>query len=127
MPVTVEWFNDEHTMIRYEFIGRWSWEELHDAIEQVQAMIGGVSHRVDILIDLSQNQGIPSGALTQMRGGTLRANRNWGMGVFIGTGTFIRALLNTFTRVYPKMGERYATADTLDDALRLIAQQRSRG
>ena len=126
MAVTVEWFNAEQTIIRYEFVGRWSWEELHDAIEQVQTMIGGVGHRVDIVIDLTQNRGIPSGALAQMRGGTMRANDNWGMGVFIGTGTFIKALLHTFTRVYPKMGERYATADTLEDAHRLILEQRDK-
>jgi hypothetical protein len=49
------------------------------------------------------------------------------MGVFVGSGAFIKALLNTFTRVYPKMGERYATADTLEDAHRLILEHRSKG
>ncbi len=124
MPITIRWFNAEHTIIQYEFEGRWSWEELHAAIEQVQALMNSVDHRVDIIVDVSGSRGIPAGAITQMRGGTLKASENWGMGVFVGTGAFIKALLNTFSRVYPQMGERYATADTPEAAHQIILEAR---
>jgi hypothetical protein len=125
MPITVDWFDTEQTIVRYEFLGRWSWTELHTAVDEVQDMLASVDHRVDIIIDVSQNVGIPSGAIIQMKSGSMKANKNWGMGVFVGTGAFINALITSFTRIYPKMAERYAIAMSIDEAQKLIIERRT--
>lgn len=124
MPITIDWYDVEKTILRYEFTGQWSWEELHQAMDEVQEQMASVSTRVDVIIDVSQSKRIPAGALSQMRGGTLKASENWGMGVFVGTGTFLNALLTTFSRVYPKMGQRYQSASTTAEAYQLILKNR---
>jgi hypothetical protein len=77
-----------------------------------------------VLISFEHSKGIPSGALTQMRIGTLKAAPNWGGGVFIGVSSLLNALLNTFTLVNKKLGERYAIAKTTEEAMAIINRWR---
>ena len=55
---------------------------------------------------------------------TLKAAPNWGGGVFIGVSSLMTALLNTFTLLNKKLGERYAIAKTTEDAMVIINKWR---
>lgn len=124
MGINISWVNEERTIAQYTFDGRWTWDQLYHAVQEVKVMLNSVSHQVDIVIDLRKNHSVPPGALTHLRSVTLGASPNWGMGVFVGVNTFIRTLLRTFITVYPRLGERYAVADSVESALALIAQHR---
>ncbi len=125
MPITINWLDADKTIIRYEFEGHWTWTDLHDAIKQVNSMLESVVHPVYVIIDVSKGSVVPSGAISQMRMGNMNPASNWAGGVFVGMSTFLRTLISTFGRVYPKMGERYIVANSMDEALQIIKQKRS--
>ncbi len=121
MSVQANWFDAEQKkIIRYEFEGAWTWDDLYAAMNQVNTLMASVDHTVYIIIDFRQGRGVPGGALTHMRSSTMRAADNWGGGVFLGINTFLQALVSTFIKVYPRLGDRYHTAKTLEEALTII-------
>jgi hypothetical protein len=124
MSVVVNWIDAEKKIIRYEFSAQWSWDELYGAMNQVNEMMASVPYNVYVLISFEHSTGLPSGALTQMRIGTMKAAPNWGGGVFIGVSSLLTAMLNTFTLLNKKLGERYAIAKNNDEAMAIINKWR---
>jgi hypothetical protein len=126
MAIKVTWVNSEKTIAQYNFEGRWTWDDLYHAVQEIKTMLDSVPHQVDIVIDLRNNQSVPPGTLIHLRSITLAASPNWGMGVFVGVNGFIRTLLTTFVKVYPKLGGRYAIVESPEAALALIAERRKK-
>lgn len=127
MGIQVDWFDAEQkNIVRYEFIGSWTWDELYNAVNQVNTLMASVDHTVYVIVDFRQGRGVPGGALTHMRSSTMRAADNWGGGVFLGINTFLQALVGTFIKVYPRLGERYQTADSIEHAIAIIDEWRSK-
>ena len=126
MSITAKWLDRKKTIVRYEFAGEWTWEELQIAAEKVNRMMKSVLHRVDVILDFSNSRGEPPHSmLSHLRSGPLNAGENWGGGVFVGVSPFIRVILNTFMRVEPQLSSRYAIAHTVKDARVLIMQWRA--
>ncbi|MBI1280390.1 MAG: hypothetical protein GC179_19870 [Anaerolineaceae bacterium] len=126
MGISVNWMDADKKIIRYEFSNNWKWDELYSAMTQVNEMMASVPYNVYVMISLEHSNGVPPGALTQMRIGTLKAAPNWGGGVFIGVNSFLTALLNTFTMLNKKLGERYAIAKTDEEAMIIINKWREK-
>ena len=126
MGVVVDWTDAEKKIIRYDFPGQWTWDELYEAMNQVNEMMATVPYNVYVVISFERSKGIPPGALTHLRIGTLKAAPNWGGGVFIGVSSLLAALLNTFTAINKKLGERYAIAKNDEDAMAIIIKWRAK-
>lgn len=124
MPVSVQWYDEEQHIILYTFEGQWTWEELHGVLNEVSTMMGSVNHRVDAIIDLSSSRFVPSNALLKMRIESDQPSPNWGIGVFVQAGTFINALLETFKRLNRTVSQRYFIANSIDEAIEMIAKER---
>jgi len=126
MAVIVNWTDSEKKIIRYDFPAQWTWDDLYSAMNQVNGMMATVTYNVYVVISFEHSKGIPPGALTHLRIGTMKAAPNWGGGVFIGVSSFLTALLNTFTLLNKKLGERYAIAKTDDEAMAIINKWREK-
>jgi hypothetical protein len=126
MGLKATWFDTENSIILYEFEGQWTWDDLDVLIGQANVMTNSVAHRVDTIIDLEGNQGMQAGALLRFRTLTVKAPANWGMAVFVGANEYVENLLITLTKVFPKIGERYVTARTIDKARGIILERRSK-
>jgi len=119
MGIQINWYNAEQTILKYEFEGKWTWHDLDEAVQKVNEMLASVPHPVHILIQFHGGL-IPNGALSQMRIKNSKPEANWGGGVFVGVHPLLRVLVTTFLRLYPPMAERYAVAETEDEALAII-------
>jgi hypothetical protein len=123
MTVRYEWFDEAHTIILYDFEAGWQGDELTEAITSVDRMIRDVDYPVYTLVDTSQVNRIPPGILSSIHWGTFNAAPNWRFGVFVGAKAFLRALISTFSRLYPRFRERYVLADSLEEAVALIQER----
>lgn len=61
MPVTVEWYDDQHRAILQRLIGKWTWEELGDAVTKVREYAESVDGTLPLMIDNSQTRSMPGG------------------------------------------------------------------
>jgi hypothetical protein len=123
MPVRVSWDNPQQTVVRYEFDGRWTWDEFAEATQQCGALIRTQAHVVNILADMRQGI-VPSRyAIMQVKNAYDRAADNTGLMIIVTSDRFITLLYQAFRVLYPDLAERIRIFDDLDEARTTLNEQ----
>jgi hypothetical protein len=128
MTVSVSWFNGEKTLIIYKFEGRWGWDDLYQAIDEAVVLLDSVSHRVDIMLDLTQSGSVPNlnaNGLKYVANAPTTTHPNMGIFVMVGMKPFVRISFDIFSRIYPRATRQYRLANTLEDAISVVAKDRA--
>ncbi|MBC7870349.1 MAG: hypothetical protein H7Y09_05870 [Chitinophagaceae bacterium] len=128
MTVTAQWDNEAKTIIRLEFVGKWTWAEHHEANTVMEAMVNTASVTIDLIPDLSSSQLVPEGALSQARSIAMRQQIKFGLIVAVKAGKFIEILYGVFQQLYGRRSGFPDTffVDSLDEARALIHTKRTR-
>jgi hypothetical protein len=124
MSITVQWDNEEKTIIRYDFTGNWDWVEFRERAKEASALTRSVEHRVDSISNFLPGTHIPKDAFIHFRRVMSDAPKNRGVNVIVGASQFIRVLVTVFSRIYKTLGERLIIADSLEDARVILAKRR---
>lgn len=128
MSIQVGWFNEEKTLIQYEFVGVWSWDDLFGAIDEAVKLLDSVTHRVDIFLNLAKSTGIPSlsvNGLQRVANAPTATHPNMGIFVMVGMNAFARVSMDIFGKLYPKAFRQYRVANNLETALQVVAKERA--
>lgn len=120
MGIQVHWFDEKHRIICFEFSGTWTWDELQTLMEDSSLMAASVNHKVDVLVDLTQNQSLPLGDLMYLRTMSRTAPVNWQRTILVSTNPFVVKLLSALMKLSPGLGERYRIVKTRDEGLEVI-------
>jgi hypothetical protein len=123
MGIKASWDNEDHTILRFNYEGSWTWDDLHNALSQGHAMMRTETHTVDVLIDVSQSRLIPSGALARGKHIDDIKPDNHGMTAVVGANTFMQGLYDLFRKIYRK-NLNVVYVPTLEEARAKIAEQR---
>ena len=121
MSIKVQWDNEEHTLLRWDFVGIWNWNDFQAAQKESNALINSVSYTVDIIGDVSQSHHVPPGAIGQFR--TYRRNdpENTGRVVLVGASIYIKTIVEIFRGMFPNTGGNFTFANSLDEARSVLA------
>jgi hypothetical protein len=103
MPVNVYWEDSEKTLLRYDFLGKWTWNDLYHALNKAQTMEMSVTNRVDVLLDMRHSITIPDSALTHIRNLVEKQPPNVGIFVVITQSKFITSLFEAAARLYQRV------------------------
>lgn len=125
MGVNVFWVNDDKTIVQYDFIGRWTWEDFYPAYEEALRMEASVTHRVDVIINLLESRSIPPNALSHLKNITDKQPDNIGVSVLVTTHRFVKVMYDMGVKFYPKMRQYFAIVETMDEAFETIASVRA--
>lgn len=98
MPIEVKWDNNEKTLIRWNFMGRWTAQQLRETIQKSNDWINAQDHTVNHIIDLSQTEGVPPNIINEARNAMRLMPENLGHVVMIGKGGIIELLGTTLQR-----------------------------
>jgi hypothetical protein len=121
MRIKVQWDNEQHTLVRWDFMGVWNWSDFLAAQNESNALIKSVSHTVDIIGDVSQIHRVPPGAIGQFRIYRRNDPDNTGRVVLVGANTYIRTIVEIFRGMFPNTGGNFTFADSLEEARSLLA------
>ncbi len=123
MPITVSWYNDEKTAIKWEITGDWYAADYHSAVDQSMAMMATVDHKVDVIGDVTHANKLPGDVVTTIntRHQAEEENAiNYGNAVIVGGGLLIKSLIRIASTM-PYTKDRFYCADTYDEAEDLLA------
>ncbi|HEX2622333.1 MAG TPA: hypothetical protein VHL11_19375 [Phototrophicaceae bacterium] len=128
MSVSVQWDNDEKSVIYYSIDDPWKWIEVHQAIDEIFAMMDGVDHVVDAIVHFKSGIKIKTGMLTEGRRLLMRQHTRSGMTVVVTSNALFRSVYNMIRVTYPRANlyTAFSFATTLDEARELIQQRRQR-
>jgi hypothetical protein len=128
MPLHISWDNDEKTIIRCEGEGKWTWDDYHDALNQVMDMAKTVSNRVDLIIVQKPGSITPrgSGQPHYERALKIRPD-NFGMNVVITQSTLARTMVDIWSKVPGnKLAGQIKLVASLEDAYAVIDQEQAK-
>lgn len=125
MPVTVQWENESHTLIRYVYSGAWTWEEMYAAVEQVNAMLDTVDYKVFFITDMAGVTKNPPGMISHIRNAMQLRHPNSGSTVVITQNTFLVALYNILSSVLNSLRDDFRLVHTHEEAEAVIAEWQS--
>src|SRR5262245_59618058 len=67
MPYTVQWDDANQTAILCSLIGRWTWQEVKEALEEIFALLDTVDYDVHLIFYTRNQSYVPTGALSHVR------------------------------------------------------------
>ena len=102
MAITVAWDNEDKTVIRTTFDGKWTLEDFWNAVNEQAVLMDQVDYKVNFISDFGNSGLLPSGALGHARRLlTTKQHRNTGpVSVVITANKFIQSFFNMFSKVY---------------------------
>lgn len=118
MAIQVQWDNPEKTVLCYYFDQRWSWEEFFAARDQALDMIGGVTHKVGVIMVTPPDIVLPSNLLTHSLTSLRHTHPNTVIVVFIAGKPFLNMMLSAMSKIL--QSDNMAMANTLDEAHAII-------
>jgi hypothetical protein len=124
MGVRVYWEDEAHTIVRYDFEGKWTWEELYPVYNLAIAMETSAPYRVDIILDMRRSQGVPGNALSHLKNISDKQPANVGLSIFVTESKFLLALYNVGCKFYYKIPQYFQVVSTIEAAREMIASAR---
>jgi hypothetical protein len=116
MSINVQWDNEQHTLLRWDFIGVWNWDDFLAAQKESNDLITSVPHKVDIISNVSQSHHLPPGAIGRFRMYRRDDPENTGRVVVVGASIYIKTMVDIFRGMFPNTGGNFTFANSLDEA-----------
>jgi hypothetical protein len=97
--IQVKWADEKQSIIYYSFDRVWEWGDIVTALKEGSALAASVTHRVDVIMDMSSANIVPSGAITQLRQSySNKKASNLEVTVIVGANTFWEKLIDVTNR-----------------------------
>lgn len=127
MGISIGWDNEEKTIMRFEYVGEWTWESFYENIEAANHLMDTVNHPVVSIIDMSASNHLPFGAGVHIRNviRMSQSHNNSGISVFYNADRIVQAMIDVLKKSYPEIlaATQWYYAKSLEEARR-IAQQK---
>ncbi|HUN08569.1 MAG TPA: hypothetical protein PLQ56_18325 [Aggregatilineales bacterium] len=126
MPVSLQWDNDEQTILRYDYCGRWTWEEYAPVFERASILLRESNWTVHFIVHLKDEVArnhLPAGALVRVVNIFRNAPATAGKTIIVNAGMVYRTVAQTGAAAYPAIGKKYGFADTLEEARLMLAAE----
>ena len=125
MPITVEWFNSEKTIILQTYEGKWDWDDFGDMAKTTQALLDSVEHDVDTIATMDSIR-FPSNFISHLNdvasAPALNAkNARWF--VVVGGGSLVNSISVLFRSLYSDAQRKVVFAKDLEDAQKQLADR----
>ena len=127
---TISWYDAEQTILLCDVTERWSWEETHAIIKQMNDWVSTVQHGVYTIFHFQRNAAmLPQGrtAMSDVRRIMDTQHPNDELIFFIGASALVTSLVNIAGQVY-KMRDiisRFRFVYSMEEALTEIAQHKA--
>lgn len=118
MPVTVEWDNDDQTIILVTMAGFWRTDEAEQAFADCDRLLSSIPHRAGILIDLRRSLNLSPLAMAHVHQIGEKDHPNAAIIVFVGGNTMFLPLGSVISLFRKKRPATFAP--TLESARRII-------
>lgn len=127
MGITLDWDNEQQTIILIEYERPWNWDDFDQTAHALINTMGQVDHKVHIVFDISHAGMPPGGAMTRFKRVMEIEHPNRGRLIFISTPaltTFIRLVRHALNKIDPGDDDAppFEFVQTLAEARALLAE-----
>lgn len=127
MPVSVGWDDETHNAIRFDLVGKWTWDEFFPAFDQASALIDSVEHHVSLIFhpDRAASLHYPPDMAINTRSINKRRHERMGLSLTVteNSGVVIRTMVRAASAFLPK-DRQTQFVNSLEEARAMIARYR---
>ena len=120
MATTVEWANEEKTIVLQRIDGEWTMSDYFDIIHQSAELLKTVNHQVDIIIDLSTTHYVPQNVISGATQTESIVPPNQRIVIFVGAKMIHKLLLSLGKRLAPRAAHHQHFVTSMDEAYALL-------
>mgnify|MGYP001324052518 CR=1 FL=1 len=125
MAVEVYWQNEKKTIIRQNYFGRVSMEDLHQAIAMTRIMLNDVDYEVDVIINIARGAIPPARMVSAAYVAEAKLPKNRRLVVIVNPTPMVKALVKLSRSTAPGVTANMYFADDMFEARGLIAYYNS--
>lgn len=125
MAVEIYWQNKKQMIIRQNFFGRVSLQDLHQALAMTSLMLHDVEHEVDVIINIAQGATPPARMLSLVPVASQKLRENCRLVVIVNPIPMVKAIVNYTRRQSSSVATNVYFADDIFEARGLIAYYNS--
>jgi hypothetical protein len=125
MPITVVWDNDQKTILHYTYTGKWTWAEYEAVVDQAAQLVKDIDYQIDVIADFSETSLLPDQAIHGFKKSLDTRPINFGVAVLVTQRIFITRLVDAFSRLYRKIGQKLVIAPSVSEARAILAQRQN--
>lgn len=118
--IRVEWDNQEKTVVRFTYTGKWTWDEFYIHIKKTNEMMDTVDHICVSIVDMSNSGNLPLGASVHIRNIIRQSmsHNNSGISVFINAETLVKMIIDALRMNYPDIKDfsNFIYAKSIEEA-----------
>ncbi|MCA0459040.1 MAG: hypothetical protein LCI00_34135 [Chloroflexi bacterium] len=122
MPVSMDWDNADHSIIRVTFQGQWERDDIERMITKGVSMLETVNHEVDSIFDFTQSTFSPRKLLASVDRMENTHNPNERLVIIVNANIYIRSVIKVARVLAPKTFAYIYFVDCLSSAYTLIEQ-----
>lgn len=124
--ISIKFTDDTQQCVHVIYGEGWDWPEFFETDETAKAMLGGLDHKADFILEL-QSLALPKNVVGQfpkfVRGAASLTHPNSRRVVIVGTNQHINVLVSVFQSVYPNASKRVFTAKTVEEASQMLSEK----
>jgi hypothetical protein len=117
----VFWKDDAKTILVREFSADWSFEDFENAIARMRQMLTEVSHHVYIVIDASQVQQVPAGAMGYFHAANQNLPSHVKMRILVTRQSLLQSIFKILLGIAPQSFGNFYIVSSLDAAYKKIS------
>lgn len=102
MPIQVNWGNEAKTVVVFEFLGDWTWDEYYQGRKRGIALGNEVPHVVNLIVDYSQSSMFPRNMLSHFGSSMDHNPKEFDLAVIVTESAFAIAMLNVLSKLRKK-------------------------
>jgi hypothetical protein len=94
MAITIDWVDNKHTILKWTYQGKWTWEEVAAAIRKQNDLLSTVSSNVTVIADMREGDLIPKNLFTNMKSLSDSAVGKTGLTIIISNSSYLKTMHN---------------------------------
>jgi hypothetical protein len=122
MSITVSWDDDAQTILRWNFVGIWTWDEFEHELAATARRMEAVPYPVSAICDMTCSGPLPvtGSAISHMWQARQLAQEQLTTAIFVGSSAHVRAIIGLFCTIYRQRRDRYLFASSIEEARALL-------
>lgn len=114
--VTLAWDNEQKTILRYTFLGDWTWDEYLERLNEGRVLMAEVEHPVCVLNDMQRMGKLPPNFASTAKSVIASRPKNTGLAIFLTTNAFFKVMYRVLAQLIPNVPTGYILVTKEEEA-----------
>jgi hypothetical protein len=114
--VEIKWDNEQKTILRYVFIGDWTWDEYLERLNEGRTMMAEIDHPVCVLNDMQKMGKLPPNFASTAKSVISSRPKNTGLAIFLTSNAFFKVMYRVLAQLIPNVPTDYILVTQEADA-----------